>query len=222
MNKFINFKKLIFSLFLLAFSFSKAFLVEDETNGSEPVNQIEMKQNRNLEWEQIVQEDEQSRFIRAKHFNIFQNELNYPFMPDDILLEIISKFEDPKNLYRLLNINKRFRRLMVNKYGRLKLPKNINDEQLQQILKKYPNIRSVDLSGCTQITDTGLQSLANCHKLRHLNLSFCNKITVASLILILDAPCNLKTIDITGCTQITDANLQKLKKALPEFNIELG
>ncbi|MFA5075140.1 MAG: hypothetical protein WC436_03495 [Candidatus Babeliales bacterium] len=214
MNKFINFKKLIFSLFFLSLSFSPAFLMEDETESSAPMEQ--------REWEQMEQEDNQanmlredefSRLARAKHFNIFQN------MHDDLLLEIISELDTPRDLYNILNINKKFRQITPNKYGHLDLCgyKNMTDNQLEQLLQRFPNIRSLDLSFCSNITDSGLQYIANCHNLKFLDLRLCSKIKDNSIFSILQGCHELQNLSLSCCKLITDASLQFLIYGCPKL-----
>ncbi|MCF7899174.1 hypothetical protein K9L05_00810 [Candidatus Babeliales bacterium] len=209
MNKFINFKKLIFSFFLLSLFFSPVFLMEDgELQNSDKHDLLE---NTGLEQ-----------------------------MPDDIILEIISKINNPKDLCNISALNRRFKQLVPNKYGHLAV-----HNQIQKTLQKFPNIRSLTIFCCTQITDSDLLAISNCHllqslyfweckqidilglrfltkcpKLQHLNFNSCEikYITLYFMALYISNFPNLKSLRFTQCN-ITDTTIQELKKALPNLGI---
>ena len=59
--------------------------------------------------------------------------------------------------------------------------KIINNEALSQILPMLPKLQSLDLNGCTQITDAGLAHLTRLTSLKSLILAFCHQITDVGL-----------------------------------------
>ena len=76
------------------------------------------------------------------------------------------------------------------------------DGHLLAISHLFPQLASLDLSGCEQITDAAVLALAQGH-LSSLNLWKCNKITDAAVIAV--AQEHLSSLNLAGCTQITDA-----------------
>ncbi len=57
----------------------------------------------------------------------------------------------------------------------LKFKNGVTDDELKEIIRKYPSLLSIDLSGCFQITD--ISFLANLNQLQSINLSGCGQIT---------------------------------------------
>jgi len=118
----------------------------------------------------------------------------------------------------------------------------INDAQLQEIIRKCPNLKILNLHNCRNITNTGLLHLKGlrlerldlswCDQisdagllhlqglpLEHLNLSSCHKITDAGLVHLQEFPLNY--LDLSDCYQRTDAGLVHLQK-LPLKYLHLG
>ena len=82
---------------------------------------------------------------------------------------------------------------------------NINSADLQEILKKAPNLEKIDLGGCRNIVDLNLAGI-NLDKLKDINFAYSN-IKSAGLQEILKQAPNLENIDLWGCRNIVDLNL---------------
>lgn len=70
-------------------------------------------------------------------------------------------------------------------------------------------LTDLNLCGCDELTDVGVQALAGFTALEHLNLYFCNRLTTAGLRCISGLP-KLHTLDLYACHNLTDESLQAL------------
>lgn len=80
---------------------------------------------------------------------------------------------------------------------------------LGDVLKGVPNLESLNLSGCYNITDTGITN-AFCQEyssLVELNLSLCKQVTDTSLGRIAQYLKNLEHLELGGCCNITNTGL---------------
>ena len=87
----------------------------------------------------------------------------------------------------------------------------VRDVTVQEVADMHPDLRSLTLSGCDQITDVGLWALArSCTALRELRLSGCTKVTHIGL-RSLSLRCRaLEVIDLSHCPDIDDMGLRVL------------
>jgi Leucine Rich repeat len=103
--------------------------------------------------------------------------------------------------------------------------RGITSAQLAEFIPKYAHahIDHVNLSGCTLITDTGLQALAqHCTGLTKLYLAGCRLITDTGLQALAQHCTGLKELYLAGCRLITDTGLQALAQhctGLKELNL---
>ncbi len=70
-------------------------------------------------------------------------------------------------------------------------------------------LQSLELRGCGQITDAGLQHISRLQLLQALDLHSCDKITDAGLQHLVTLP-ELKRLNLDRCPKVTDAGLQHL------------
>ena len=80
---------------------------------------------------------------------------------------------------------------------------------LGEVMKGMPSLESLNLSGCYNVTDTGLTN-ALCQDflpLLELNLSLCKQVTDASLSRITQYLKNLESLELGGCSNITNTGL---------------
>jgi len=104
--------------------------------------------------------------------------------------------------------------------------RGITSAQLAEFIPKYAHahIDHVNLSGCSLITDTGLQALAqHCTGLTELDLSSCALITDAVLRVLAQHCSGLTSLNLDRCRLITDAGLQALAQrctGLTSLNLE--
>ncbi|XP_065148009.1 F-box/LRR-repeat protein 14a [Paramisgurnus dabryanus] len=80
---------------------------------------------------------------------------------------------------------------------------------LSYVIQGMPNIESLNLSGCYNLTDNGLGHafVQDISSLRILNLSLCKQITDSSLGRIAQYLKNLELLDLGGCSNITNTGL---------------
>jgi hypothetical protein len=77
--------------------------------------------------------------------------------------------------------------------------KNVTDDVLGYLSKKYTQVNRLDLSSCTQITDSGLCTM-EFKNLTYVSLYRCDKINDVSVIIITKMNKNLKYINVDCCT----------------------
>ena len=85
---------------------------------------------------------------------------------------------------------------------------HMNDQRLAASMQRsyFVSLRSLNLSGCCNITDAGVASLSSLTRLQTLNFNYCNKITDAG-VAFLSSLTGLQTLDLCGCDKITDAGV---------------
>lgn len=82
-------------------------------------------------------------------------------------------------------------------------------------------LRSLDLSGVTNVTDVGLFALAGLAAMRSLSLRGCLLVTDAGLEALGRLP-GLRSLDLTGCSRLTELGLSRLHRLTRLERLELG
>uniref|UniRef100_A0A8C6PEX2 F-box and leucine-rich repeat protein 2 n=1 Tax=Nothobranchius furzeri TaxID=105023 RepID=A0A8C6PEX2_NOTFU len=97
-------------------------------------------------------------------------------------------------------------------------PSSLNDGALKHLQKHCPELTTINIQSCTQITDDGLVSLCRgCHKLQIICVSGCSNITDASLTALgLNCPL-LKILEAARCSHVTDAGFTVLARNCHEL-----
>ena len=115
---------------------------------------------------------------------------------------IISKFLGYKDILELRKI-KEYVFTEYVKYNEISFDTEIEDEDLY-VLKKY-DIRKINLSYCTNITNEGLKIISNTkYNINNsINLALCRNITDRGLKYL----SNFRYIDLHGCNNITERGL---------------
>ena len=82
-------------------------------------------------------------------------------------------------------------------------------KSLRELVNGIPNLESLNLSGCYNLSDSALDTALNrdLPSLRHLNLSLCKDVTDNSLGRIATHCKNLECLDLGGCTKVTNTGL---------------
>lgn len=90
---------------------------------------------------------------------------------------------------------------------------------LSDVFKGIPNLESLNLSGCYNITDTGIYSalFQEFGSLTELNLSLCKQVTDTSLNRISEMLTNLELLELGGCSNITNAGLYWIAQGLKKL-----
>jgi hypothetical protein len=108
----------------------------------------------------------------------------------------------------------RFRSMKLH----LRLWWDVTDAMLGQIASGCPEVTSVDLTWCENVTAVGLAKLATgCPHLTSLNLELCRQLTDEGLEKIGDGCPKLAMLDIGFCTNITDASLARIAAGCPNL-----
>ena len=95
---------------------------------------------------------------------------------------------------------------------------------LRDVTHGLPNIESLDLSGCFNVTDIGIAHALTSEMptLKRLNLSLCKQITDSSLSRLAQFCRQLQELDLGGCCNVTNAGLLLIAwglKSLKSLNL---
>jgi hypothetical protein len=100
----------------------------------------------------------------------------------------------------------------------LKLPRNMTDEKMLRVFggKRFSELRTLDLTLCSRITDVGMVVVGKCTNLQSLILGGCN-ITDAGMVDV--GKCtNLQSLNLNGCNRITDACKKAMRQSNPKLD----
>ncbi len=144
-------------------------------------------------------------------------------LPDTVLAHVLT-FLPPQALISMRLTCKAWERLPFQRHHLdLSGYKNLSDDQLQTILEqlKGTKIQSINLQGCSQLTNKGLEHFSKLASLTSLNLSGCPNITDEG-IEHLSKLSSLTSLNLSGCHNITDEGLEYLSKltSLSSLNLE--
>lgn len=89
----------------------------------------------------------------------------------------------------------------------------LSDDSLRYISQKLPNLRSINLSFCVSVTDTGLKSLAKMASLEEINLRSCDNVSDIGIGFLAEDHGKLKSLDISFCGNVSDASLRHMASA---------
>uniref|UniRef100_A0A7N5KCI0 F-box and leucine rich repeat protein 13 n=1 Tax=Ailuropoda melanoleuca TaxID=9646 RepID=A0A7N5KCI0_AILME len=98
----------------------------------------------------------------------------------------------------------------------------ITNRTMRILPRYFQNLQNLSLAYCRKFTDKGLRylNLGNgCHKLIYLDLSGCTQITDSAMEM-LSAKCHyLHILDISGCILLTDQMLEDLQRGCKQLRI---
>ena len=85
------------------------------------------------------------------------------------------------------------------------------DTWFRSFENKFPNLLSLNLTGCIYITDASvLEVTRRCSNLHTLNLTCCDEITDASVSEVARRCSNLRRLNLTHCDEITDLSVSEV------------
>ena len=85
----------------------------------------------------------------------------------------------------------------------MKDSKSITDYGLSLVLRKSPNLKHLDLTGCVNIGDVCMRELGmHCHQLQTLILTSCHAINGEGLIAVGDMCRNLRKLSLSRCKNV--------------------
>ena len=86
--------------------------------------------------------------------------------------------------------------------------KTLNDLQLAQLLARSPNIIDLNLHGCTLLTDTALDKVAQyCSHLVAINISCVPGVGADAVERMCGSMVGLQSLDLGGCRSISEVDL---------------
>ncbi|MFA5074852.1 MAG: hypothetical protein WC436_02000 [Candidatus Babeliales bacterium] len=116
---------------------------------------------------------------------------------------IFAEFTDPNISKTVINLSQ---------YKEL-----LTDRDLIAIAHAHPLLEEIDISGCTEISDTGLRAVGQfCQALQKINISNCHSITDNGILWIASDCRALNTINLSHCS-ITDIGLTALRQIAPNI-----
>ena len=93
-----------------------------------------------------------------------------------------------------------------------------NDAQLISIANGLPQLQSLNLSNCWNITDEGITAVANgLPQLQSLNIDSCNNITDEGIRALASGLHQLQSLNIADCDNITDTGIRAVASGLPQL-----
>ena len=96
----------------------------------------------------------------------------------------------------------------------------VSDAGLQTLVASCPMLESLNLRGCSQLTDAAIGCLGPA--LRCLNLNGCDQITDAGLKFLAGSCPNLESLNLKWCSQLTDAGWRNLTDLLSLTHLDLS
>uniref|UniRef100_A0A1B0FKA9 Uncharacterized protein n=1 Tax=Glossina morsitans morsitans TaxID=37546 RepID=A0A1B0FKA9_GLOMM len=90
----------------------------------------------------------------------------------------------------------------------------LSDEALGHIAQGLTSLKSINLSFCLSITDSGLKHLARMPKLEQLNLNSCDNISDIGMAYLTESGSNLNSLDVSFCVKISDQALSHIAQGL--------
>ncbi|XP_022234997.1 F-box/LRR-repeat protein 14-like [Limulus polyphemus] len=94
----------------------------------------------------------------------------------------------------------------------------LTDVALRHVSLGLHQLKSINLSFCASVTDSGLKYLARMSELRELNLSSCDNITDLGMIYLAEGGSRLTSLDVSFCDKVGDQGLLHISQGL--FNLQ--
>lgn len=95
----------------------------------------------------------------------------------------------------------------------------VSDASLKEIATHCPELRQLELSFCYLVSTNGVLQVANsCRKITHMNLCLVDMIADKAIETLAEN-CNLKELNLRGCTHITDRSLEALAQHCRELEV---
>ena len=89
---------------------------------------------------------------------------------------------------------------------------------LREIASRAGRMKSLDLTGCTGLTDDGMGHIASIPSLIALHLALCKEITPRGVLMLRAIP-SLRMVSLQGCAGIDDRAIEELRHSLPACSV---
>ncbi|XP_058820424.1 F-box/LRR-repeat protein 14 [Topomyia yanbarensis] len=90
----------------------------------------------------------------------------------------------------------------------------LSDEALRHIAQGLTSLKSINLSFCVCVTDSGLKHLAKMIKLEELNLRACDNISDIGMAYLTEGGSSISSLDVSFCDKIADQALTHISQGL--------
>lgn len=90
----------------------------------------------------------------------------------------------------------------------------LSDEALRHIAQGLSSVKSINLSFCVSVSDSGLKHLAKMTKLEELNLRSCDNISDIGMAYLTEGGCSISSLDVSFCDKIGDQALTHISQGL--------
>lgn len=90
----------------------------------------------------------------------------------------------------------------------------LSDEALRHIAQGLISLKSINLSFCVSVTDSGLKHLAKMTKLEELNLRACDNISDIGMAYLTEGGSAIISLDVSFCDKIADQALTHISQGL--------
>jgi len=99
----------------------------------------------------------------------------------------------------------------------------IDNASLKLMIACCPNVDTLDLSGCSQLSAAAWGALLKLQNLKYLTLSRCSNLTDEELLLVLNSCKYLESLDISECKKLTERGFHHLAVCARKFlSLNLG
>ena len=90
----------------------------------------------------------------------------------------------------------------------------LTDESLRHVSAGLTQLKSINLSFCVSISDSGLKYLAKMASLRELNLRSCDNISDCGMAYLAEAGSRITSLDVSFCDKMDDQALVHVAQGL--------
>lgn len=90
----------------------------------------------------------------------------------------------------------------------------LSDEALGHIAQGLTSLKSINLSFCVSVTDSGLKHLARMPQLKELNLRSCDNISDIGMAYLTEGGSGISSLDVSFCDKISDQALSHISQGL--------
>lgn len=90
----------------------------------------------------------------------------------------------------------------------------LSDEALLFVSQGLPSLKSINLSFCASVTDSGLKHLARMPQLREINLRSCDNISDMGIAYLAEGGSRITSLDVSFCDKIGDQALVHVSQGL--------
>ncbi|KAF3329322.1 F-box protein SKP2A-like protein [Carex littledalei] len=93
----------------------------------------------------------------------------------------------------------------------------LSDRSLYALSDGCPHLTRLNISGCSNFSESALAIGQNCNQLQSLNLGWCESITDKGVVCLASGCPNLRALDLCGCILITDESVIALANGCPRL-----